>query len=692
MPTLVPKLASTLAYGGDYNPEQWPESIWPEDARLMEEAGVNLVSVGIFSWSRIQSSPTTWDFGWLDRILDLLHARGVRVCLATATASPPPWMARLHPDSLPVTADGVTLQIGSRQAFSPSSPDYRGYAEALVKKIVKRYAKHPAVAAWHVGNEFTCHLNECHGEHSVRAFRVWLKKRYKTIAALNDAWGCAFWSQLYADWEEINTPKRAPFISNPAQQLDFKRFTSDAFLSLYRMESDILKAVTPEIPVTTNLMAFFKPLDYQAWAREMDFVAWDSYPDPAAADDGRHWAAVGHDLTRSLKPGHPFIMMESATSAVNWRGLNRPKGAGLMRLQSIQAVARGADGVMFFQWRASLSGAEKFHSGMVPHVPTDKSRVYAEVRQVGNELKQLAAVTGSLVKARVAIAMDWHAWWALELEARPARIDYMNTLHAVHRAFYKQNIAVDFVHPEADLSGYALVVAPVLYLLTPKGADNLKAFVDAGGTLLATYATGIVDQNDRIVPGGYPGLLRDTLGLWVEEWAPLGERFTNTVSLGSTKAKAAKSVKSAPLVCREWTEFVHADKADILAKFNGDLVAGMPALTRNRSGRGAALYLATGLDDAGWSTIAKLVLAEAKVDPLLNVPEGVEISLRESEAVSSKSDKKAKAARHLFVLNHRSETVRVSTEKLRGTDLLTGKRVGPTLSLKSLDVAVIALD
>ena len=670
---LIPALPSTLAYGGDYNPEQWPESVWAEDARLMREAGVNLVSVGIFAWSRIQPTPKTWDFAWLDRVMDLLHAHGVRVCLATATASPPAWLARLYPDSLPVTADGVTLHIGSRQQFSPSSPDYRRHAAALVRRLAKRYAKHPALAVWHVGNEFACHMNECHGPHSTRAFRVWLKTKYKTLAALNAAWGTAFWSQLYGDWDEIHTPRRAPYASNPAQQLDFKRFTHEAFFDLYKMERAILKAATPDVPVTTNLMAFFKPLDYHAWAREMDFAAWDSYPDPALPDEGRHWAAVGHDLTRSLKRGLPFVLMEAATSAVNWRAFNRPKPAGLMRLQSLQAVARGADGVMFFQWRASLSGAEKYHSAMVAHVDPERSRIHAEVRALGAELRLLAPVAGSVIRARIAIAMDWTAWWALELEARPTKLDYMATLHAVHRAFYAQNYAVDFVHPEADLSGYALVVAPVLYLLTPAGAANLSAFAQNGGTLVATYATGIVDADERVVPGGYPGLLRDTLGVWVEEWAPLGDRFANSFRLpGKGGAK---------LACREWSEFVRVEDAEVLATFAADLTAGGPALTRRRVGAGRALYLAAGLDAPGWDALVAFLATEAGVAPVLAALSEVEVSERIS----------ADGTRHLFVLNHRHTPVSVPLGARRGVDVLSGRRAARTLTLAPLGAAVIAI-
>ncbi len=676
---IVPRLDSALAYGGDYNPEQWPETVWPEDARLMREAGVNFVSLGIFAWSRIQPTPTTWDFAWLDRVMDLLHAHGVRVCLATATASPPAWMARLYPDSLPVTADGVTLHFGSRQQFSPSSPDYRRHAAALVRRLARRYARHPALATWHVGNEFACHMNECHGEHSVRAFRAWLKNKYKTLAALNDAWGTAFWSQIYGSWDEIHTPRRAPFISNPSQLLDFRRFTSDAFLELYRMERAILKRATPEVPVTTNLMAFFKPLDYRAWAREMDFAAWDAYPDPALPDEGRHWSAVGHDLTRSLKPGLPFIQMEAATSAVNWRELNRPKPAGLMRLQSLQALARGADGVMFFQWRASLSGAEKYHSAMVPHVGAERSRIHDEVRRLGAELKKLAPVAGSTVRARVAIVMDWEAWWALELEARPVRLDYMATLHAVHRAFYAQNHAADFVHPEADLSGYALVVAPVLYLLTAKGAAKLDDYARRGGTLLATYASGIVDEHERVVPGGYPGLLRDTLGVWVEEWAPLGARFTNRLRF--RRDRAARSA-AGELSCREWTELVHAEQAEVLATFTDDLLAGRPALTCNQVGQGRAFYLASGLDAAGWDALAARLAAELGLEPPLQAPRDVEVSERVD----------AEGRRHVFILNHRHEPVTVSLAALRGTDLLTGRRVAKRIRLAALDAAVVAAD
>ena len=664
---MKPKLPAKLIYGGDYNPEQWPESVWPEDVCLMRAAGVNLVCVGIFSWARLQPAENRWNFGWLDRVLDLLVQNGISVCLGTATASPPPWLSKKYPEMLPVTAEGVVLQIGSRQQYSPSSRVYRKYAAALVRQLARRYRKHPALAAWHINNEYACHLPECHGPDSTRAFRDWLRKKYRTLGALNAAWGTAFWSQGYGAWDEILTPRRAPYHSNPTQCLDFKRFTSDAFLELHRMEAAILRAATPHLPLTTNFMGFFKPLDYRAWAPEIDFVAWDSYPDPLDEKAARHTGAVGHDLMRSLKPDRPFVLMEQAPSAVNWRPVNFPKRPGLMRLQSLQVLARGGDGVMFFQWRASQAGAEKFHSGMVQHVPAARSRVFAEVSALGAELKKLAPVAGSLVRNRVAIAFDWHAWWAVETESKPGRIDYVAWAQALHRWFYARNIGVDFVHPGASLAAYDLVVAPALYLLAARDAANLTTFVARGGKLLATYFSGIVDEHEHVATGGYPARLREALGLWVEEWAPYPEGRRNGVRFGARRVG-----------CDHWCDLLHLDGAQALATYSGDFFAGRPAVTRNTHGKGAAYYLGTRLDDTGLDLLLSRVTKEAGIQSVLRTPAGVEATLRESSK-----------HRFLFLLNHTDKAAKVSLGGYRGRDLITGKNVMRTLTLPPLGAAAV---
>ncbi len=664
---LLPKTHGLL-YGGDYNPEQWPKSVWKQDMKLMRAAGVNLVSIGIFSWAKLQPNEKTYTFDWLDEVMDLLAANGIHADLATATASPPAWMSR-YPDLGAMDANGVVCTHGSRQHYSPSSPTYRKFAAALVRKLAARYRKHPALAAWHINNEYGCHVAECHSPASTTAFRSWLKTRYGTLDALNDAWGTAFWSQYYHDWNDVLTPRKTATFPNPAQSLDFRRFSSDALLDLCKMERDILRKATPTMPITTNFMGFFKPLDYQAWAKEIDFTCWDSYPDPLETGAGVLYAARGHDLTRSLKPGRPFVLMEQVTSHVNWRQVNGTKPPGLMRLQSLQAVARGSDGVLFFQWRQSVRGAEKFHGAMVQHAPPTQSRVFREVCELGAELKKLAPVTGSLVRSRVAIVIDWAAWWALELPSKPTDLRYEDAIHQFHRYFYKRNLAVDFVAPGADLQAYAVVVAPQLYLLTKEDAKNLDAFVRGGGTLLTNFFSGIVDEKEQIIAGGYPAHLRKTLGLWVEEWFPLAEKETRKVRIGKNKLQG-----------RTWSEVIHPEGAEVLATFGDGPVRDLPAITRHARGKGQALYLATRLDDNDLAEWMDDLLAPFDLRPPLTAPSGVEVAVREKGE-----------ERFLFLLNHRDKPAQLNLAEHNGIDLLTGQPVSAKLVLPPLGVAVVAL-
>ena len=389
---LLEKLPHIL-YGADYNPEQWPEEVWAEDVRLMREAGVNLISLNIFSWAKLEPRPGEYDFGWLDRIMDLLYEHGILVDLATATASPPPWLAKLHPGSLPVTHDGVTLWPGSRQHYCPSSPAYREHASRLVRRIVDRYKDHPALVMWHINNEYGCHVSECYCDVSAAHFRRWLTERYGDLDTLNEVWGTAFWSQRYGAWDEILPPRAAPAFPNPTQQLDFRRFSSDALLECFTMEKDILREFAPDIPVTTNFMGAFKPLDYWKWADLEDVVSHDSYPDPAS-EDARVEAALSFDLMRSLGHGRPWVLMEQTTARVNWRTRNVPKKPGQMRLWSYEAVARGADGVMFFQWRPRKPGPR---SSTAPWFPTVAPKAHGPGKRSSNSVRNSDGSTPSSV-------------------------------------------------------------------------------------------------------------------------------------------------------------------------------------------------------------------------------------------------------------------------------------------------------
>ncbi|WP_306316528.1 MULTISPECIES: beta-galactosidase [unclassified Streptomyces] len=639
-----------LLYGGDYNPEQWPEEVWKEDAALMREAGVSMVTVGVFSWARLQPGPDDWDFGWFDRLLDLLHAHGISVDLATATASPPAWLVRAHPEILPVTADGVRLEFGSRQHYCPSSPEYRAAAVHLARKLAERYGDHPAVALWHIHNEYGDHVTECFCPRSAAHFRDWLRAKYGTVDALNHAWGTAFWSQRYGTYDEVEPPRTAPGPVNPTQLLDWRRFCSDALLALHRAERAVLAEVTPDTPATTNFMSMFKALDYWEWARHEDFVSDDAYPDPA--DPRAHInAALNYDLMRSLKRGRPWLLLEQAPSAVSWRPVNVPKKPGLQRLWSLQAVARGADGVMYFQWRASRAGAEKYHSALLPHGGT-ASRGWRETVRFGQELARLAEVAGSRITADVAIVLDWDSWWAMESDDHPsARMRWRDLLRPWYDALHARGVTVDFAPPSADLTGYRAVLAPNLHLLRTADAERFTAYVAGGGHLVCGPFSGVVDEHDHIHDGGAPGPLAALLGVRVDEFWPVpdGER----VPLASGAEAAV------------WSEWVvaHAGAgagADVRDTYAAGPLAGLPAVTRNTVGRGAAWYVSCHLPE-GIGDVLDGVLGDAGVTACAPVPDGVEATVRTGPDAS-----------YLFLLNHNDHAVDVPAPGTFGTDLLTG--------------------
>lgn len=653
-------------YGGDYNPDQWPEAVWEEDARLMQEAGVNLASVGIFSWARLEPQAGVYDFEWLDRVIDLPHAHGVGIDLATPTASPPPWLVQRDPTLLPITADGVRLGLGSRRHICPHNATYREYAARIVTQLATRYRNHPALRLWHLDNEYACHVSECYCEASAQAFRQWLQARYGTMAALNEAWGTAFWSQHYNDWQEIEPPRRTPTFVNPSERLDWQRFCSDSWLECFEEQRAILREITPDVPITTNFMGFFWPLNYWQWAAREDIVANDAYPE--TSDPG--WmvgSALVCDLIRSLRQGQPWLLMEQAPAHVNWRERNSTKRPGVMRLGSYQAIARGANGVMFFQWRAARFGAEKFHSAMVPHGGTE-TRVWREVRALGAELQQLDAVLPGRVPAEVAILFDWENWWAFEQEGRPLNdLHLLPSVSAWHAELYKRGIAVDFAQPEADLSRYRLVIAPHLYLLTARGADNLKQYVSGGGVLLLSFFSGIADEHDQVWLGGYPALLQDLLGMHVEEFAPYGAAsHTNEVATADGRRFG----------CREWSDVIQLHGAEPLAAYQHDYYAGSPAVTRHGFGQGAAYYVGTQLDAAGMGWLLERVCAEANATALAKLP-GVEIVERRTETHA-----------WLFVLNYTDQPAEVPLPRA-GQDLITGKAVGGSLVIEPAGVAII---
>lgn len=654
MPNLNDVTRGRILFGGDYNPEQWPEETWHEDVRLMKEAGVNSVTLGVFSWAKLEPRPGARQFDWLDRLMDLMHGHGIGVVLATPTSSPPPWMGRLHPETLPRDEDGRTEWWGSRQHFSHSSATYRRYAAAITEDLAARYGGHPALTMWHINNEY-CTFD--YGDEAAATFRRWLQDKYGTVEALNKAWGTAFWSQGYDGWHEVLPPRHAHYMKNPTHVLDFKRYTSDMLLECYAAERDIVRRHTPHIPVTSNFMPLWVGQDAWKWAAEEDVVSVDIYPDPRDPL-GAQSAALVQDMTRSQAAGGPWVLMEQAAGPVNWRGVNHPKPRGLNRLWSLQAVARGADAVCYFQWRQSRQGAEKFHSGMVSHAG-ERGRTFQEVKRLGAELALIGPeVTGSHLQADIAILHDWNSWWAGAQDGRlSTEVDYPQVLGAWHRALWEAHLTTAFAHPEHDLSAYKLVVVPQLYLLTDTAIDNLLAYVRGGGTLVCGFLTGVADEDDRVRPGGMEERLRELFGIrTLHEWWPLD---------------AGEAVECDGFRGTLWSEEIEAEDGVTEAVYKGGELDGLPAVLR----KGGARYLSTLPEPAALRDLLADAADSAGVRPVLEgIPAGVE-AVRRGEL--------------LFLLNHGRDAV---TVEVPGThrDLLTGGSVTGSVRLERHGAAVLA--
>ncbi|SCE93104.1 beta-galactosidase [Micromonospora saelicesensis] len=672
-------LSAKVPFGGDYNPEQWPEDVWKQDYRLFDTARIDLVTLGVFDWALTQPAEGTYDFTLLDRIVERASAEGRGICLATGTGAHPPWLAKAYPEVTRTDFEGRKHRFGQRHNSCPSSPVFRRLSTELARRVARRYADTPAVLAWHVGNEYggACYCALC-----AAGFRNWLRHRYGTLDALNEAWYTTFWSHTFTDWDEIEPPSalsehwRGPdHTAFPGITLDYLRFTSDAMLTNFRDEKEAIRESSPTLPVTTNFMGMYRPIDYHRWAPHLDFVSWDNYP----PDDGSAARmALTHDLMRGLKDGQPFWLMEQTPSCTACRDVNPLKRPGLMRLWSWQAVAHGADAVLFFQLRASRGASEKYHGAVIGHAGRSDTRVFREVAELGAELERLGpASLGARTPARVALLFDWDSWWALELSDGPSRlVRYQQVVLAYHRALWDAGVDLDVVAVTADLSRYDVVVAPALHLLKGDLPQRLEAVATRGGSVLTTYLSGRVDENDQVFLMDVPGPLGQLMGVRVDEWDARGPEVVNPVRLGD-------GADQVDVDARLLFELVIPQGAQVIGTYQADFYAGTPAVTRNSFGAGDGWYVAAGLDQAGVSWVVRQVLARHDLlGPYPDVPD-LESAVRVA----------ADGSRLLFLLNHRAEPVEV-TARTGGVDLLTGDRTaaGGALRLPAYGVVVLEED
>jgi beta-galactosidase len=663
-------------YGGDYNPDQWPEEVWQEDMRLFRKAGINVATLPVFSWAKLQPQEDRWDFSWLDRALDLLSKNGMYACIATSTGAVPPWLATKYPEVLRTNFNGMRRKYGHRHNACPTSPVFRRLSVQLARKLAERYASHPALVAWHVSNEYG---GRCYCEGCEKAFRGWLRKRYGTLDALNQAWWTGFWGHTFTDWDQIVLPSilsehtDAVHTAFQGITLDHYRFASESLMECFCAERDALHEVTPGVKVTTNLMGAYKELDYFRWAREMDIVSWDNYP---ALDTPTSEIAFRHDLMRGLKGGAPFMLMEQTPSQVNWQDYNGLKRPGVMRLMSLQAVAHGADTVMFFQLRRTRGASEKYHSAVIDHAGHENTRVFREVAALGAELETLgSSLLDSRMESRIGILFDWENWWAIEMSSGPSvALKYVQQVSSWHAALWEQNYAMDVVGVEDDFSRYDIIIAPVLYMVKPGMAGRLEAFVSGGGTFLTTFFSGYVNESDLVTVGGYPGELRKLLGIWVEEIDALLPSGRNSIRVKMPLGDLKGSYECG-LLC----DILHCETAEELAVYGSDFYAGTPSVTRNRFGKGWAWYVASSAEPRFLTALTRMLAREKGVQPVAQAPRGVEATCR----------KKGKDS-FLFLLNHADVEARVelgSGKKL--TDLSTGKPVRGAVQIPAKGAVIL---
>lgn len=670
---MISKKLPKLFYGGDYNPDQWPEEIWNDDMKLFKKAGVNIVTLPVFSWAKLQPSEDSYNFEWLDRVLDLVAKNDIYVCLATPTAAQPAWMSLKYPEVLRTDEDGRKRTHGKRMNYCPNSPVYRKFSAKIAEKMAERYKDHPALAVWHISNEYV-EGGYCYCENCAKAFRAWLEKKYGSLEELNRLWNMSFWGHTVYSWDEIGVPSNLNGENKCLQgmSLDYYRFMSDSILACYRKEYQAIKAHTPDITTTTNIWTVCKRLNLFDWAEWMDIAAWDNYPQMGEPFQN---ISLRHDVIRGLKNGEPFMLMEQTPSQQNWQDYNSLKRPGVMRLWSYQAIAHGADTVMFFQLRRSIGACEKYHGALIAHAGHENTRVFRECAHLGEELNRLGdAILDSKCYSKVAIMFDFDNWNAVELSSGPSiALKYLPQVEKYYKALSVLNVSVDIVKPDGDISKYDLVIAPVLYMIKPDVAANIEGFVQNGGTFLTTFFSGIVNENDLVTLGGYPGELRKLLGIWVEEIDALTPEMKNTVIVNPPVGNITGEYE-----CGMLCDLLHLESAKALAVYGKDFYAGMPVLTENLFGKGKAYYVATDPEQRFLNDLLRYLCDAKGISGPFEPVKGIEVTRRvKNNQIFT------------FVLNHNDYSVELGLDGKEYLEILTGKSISNSLILEQKGVAIL---
>lgn len=662
-----------ILHGGDYNPEQWLErpDILKEDICLMKKAGINSATLGVFSWSVYEPVEGEFHFEWLRQIMDRLYENGIYTILATPSGARPAWLDAAYPEAMRIDCMGQREHHGFRHNHCMSSLIYRTKVSEIDKKLAEQFGNHPGLLLWHISNEFG---GECFCPLCTRKFQRYLSEKFQgDIEKLNNAWWTTFWSHRYNSFEQIEPPFANGETTIMGLNLEWKRFTTWNTIDFMKQEIRALHEVVPDAMVTTNFMELYEGLDYHAMAKELDIISWDSYPrfhnDRETFAETMRKTAFHHAVMRSMKPGKPFMLMESAPGLVNWHGVNKLKRPGVHRLSSLQAIACGSDTVQYFQWRKSRGSFEQYHGAVVDHLGTEDTRVFREVEEVGLLLEKLAPVAGSKVRAEAAVLFDWDNRWAIQdMKGLSQQTkNYEETCMQIWEELLKQGIDTDVISSESRFADYKVIIAPMLYLLHPGTAGRLKEFVQKGGALLATYLTGYVDENQLCFLGGFPGDgLSELFGIVSEEIDSLYPTDRNQIRFLE---------RNATFEVQDYAEILRIKDAQVLAVYNGDFYCDMPAITQKICGQGKAYYVAARIEAKGMAFLLKQLLQETDIRTK-ELPEDVEYHVRSGEHDV-----------YEFYLNLSREEKNMTG--IIGENLLNGERLDGRLTLKGWETAVI---